>query len=210
MTIAQAAAQADPTTAGPDRLSPPRSARRSPALPPTTSALWADTVGGTLAADGDRHRRDLQRGGVRDDRGWHRGGRSSRPGRRRGCGRQREPSVDRRARTTTVTYNASSTSGFGMRSLRQALISPPAIAFLPDGGMLVGELGGTIRLLAPPYTQPQPTPFLQLSNVGRKIAMSRDCMLLPSIPILRTTVTFYVYYTPWNPESGSSVALHRE
>ena len=41
------------------------------------------------------------------------------------------------------------------------------MAFLPDGQMLVGELGGTIRLVLPPYTHIDPTPFLQISNIGR-------------------------------------------
>ena len=43
---------------------------------------------------------------------------------------------------------------------------PTAIDFLPDGRMLVVELQGTILVLPPPFTQPDPTPFLQLTNVG--------------------------------------------
>ena len=67
-----------------------------------------------------------------------------------------------------VTVNvANATAGsFENEVLATGLDLPTAMKFLPDGRMLVAELGGKIKVLPAPYTQADPTPFLQLTNVG--------------------------------------------
>ena len=64
--------------------------------------------------------------------------------------------------------------------------------------MLVAELGGTIRRVLPPYTQIEPTPFLQITNIGTN-SWSRDFTTLPSIPISTTNHYIYVTYTLGSP-----------
>ena len=98
----------------------------------------------------------------------------------------------------TVAYNISSASGFRNEILATNLNLPTSMAFLPDGGMLVGELGGRIRLLAPPYTQPEPTPFLQLSNVGRN-SNEQGLYAIAVDPNFEDNHYFYVYYTLGTP-----------
>ena len=64
--------------------------------------------------------------------------------------------------------------------------------------MLVGELGGRIRLLDPPYTQPEPTAFLQLSNVGRN-SNEQGLYTIAVDPNFENNHYFYVYYTLGTP-----------
>ena len=59
--------------------------------------------------------------------------------------------------------------------------------------MLVVELQGTIKVLPPPYTQPDSTPFLQLTNVG-SAACSRASTTSSSIPISRTIILLHLLY----------------
>src|SRR6185437_1918020 len=70
------------------------------------------------------------------------------------------------APVTVNVANAATPGSFENEVLATGLNLPTAIKFLPDGRMLVAELGGKIKVLPPPYTQPDPTPFLQLTNVG--------------------------------------------
>ena len=65
-----------------------------------------------------------------------------------------------------MTVNVANTNNFQNEILATGFDLPTAIKFLPDGRMLVGELAGTIKVLPPPYTTADPTPFLQLTNVG--------------------------------------------
>ena len=60
-----------------------------------------------------------------------------------------------------VSVNVANTGTFENEVLATGFDLPTAIKFLPDGRMLVAELGGTIKVLPPPYTQADPTPFLQ-------------------------------------------------
>ena len=60
--------------------------------------------------------------------------------------------------------------------------------------MLVGELAGTILVLPPPYTEPDPTPFLQLTNVGTAgVQQGLYDMVLD--PDFATNHFYYVFYT---------------
>ena len=79
---------------------------------------------------------------------------------------------------------------------------PTAMKFLPDGRMLVAELGGKIKVLPAPYTQADPTPFLQLTNVGSAsdgtVAQQGiyDFVLDPNFA---TNHFYYVTYTARTP-----------
>lgn len=79
---------------------------------------------------------------------------------------------------------------------------PTAIKFLPDGRMLVAELPGTIKVLPPPYTQADPKPFLQLTNVAFP---SNETDLVEGIydlaldPNFATNHYYYISYTAQTP-----------
>ena len=63
--------------------------------------------------------------------------------------------------------------------------------------MLVVELAGKIKVLPPPYTQPDPTPFLQISNIGSAGVQQGiyDIVLDPNF----TNNHYYVFYTLGRP-----------
>ena len=74
--------------------------------------------------------------------------------------------------------------------------------FLPDGRMLVAELGGTIKVLPAPYTQADPTPFLQLTNVGNKddgTVAQQGIYDLALDPNFATNHYYYITYTAQTP-----------
>ena len=54
------------------------------------------------------------------------------------------------------------TSSFQNEILATGFDLPTTLEFLPDGRMLVGEIAGIVKVLPPPYTTPDPTPFLDL------------------------------------------------
>ena len=88
------------------------------------------------------------------------------------------------APVTVTVANAATPGTFENEILATGFDLPTAIKFLPDGRMLVAELGGKIKVLPPPYTQADPTPFLQLTNVGSRMtgpSRSRASMTLPWI-----------------------------
>src|SRR4030095_11068494 len=72
------------------------------------------------------------------------------------------------------------------------------MAFLPDGQMLVGELGGTIRLVLAPYTQIENTPFLQITNLGRN-SVEQGLYDIAIDPTFATNHYLYVSYTLASP-----------
>ena len=72
------------------------------------------------------------------------------------------------------------------------------MVFLPDGKMLVAELGGTIRLVLPPYTQIQSTPFFQISNLGRN-GVEQGLYDIAIDPNFATNHYIYVSYTLGSP-----------
>ena len=97
-----------------------------------------------------------------------------------------------------VNVNVTNTSYFRNEILATGFDLPTAIEFLPDGRMLVVELAGKIKVLPPPYTQPDPTPFLQLTNIGSP-ACSRGSTTSCSIPNFTTNHYYYVFYTLGTP-----------
>ncbi len=75
---------------------------------------------------------------------------------------------------------------------------PTNIEFLPDGSMLIGELGGTIRVLAPGASALEPTPFLALTNVGSTNGQ-QGLMDIELDPDYETNGFYYVFYTRGSP-----------
>ena len=75
---------------------------------------------------------------------------------------------------------------------------PTSIEFLPDGRMLVIELQGKIWMLPPPYTQPDPTPFLNLTNVG-SAGVQQGIYDLVLDPQFSTNHWYYIFYTAGSP-----------
>ena len=71
---------------------------------------------------------------------------------------------------------------------------PTTIEFLPDGRMLVGELAGEIKVLPSPYTTPDPTPFLQLTNVG-SAGVQQGLFDIVLDPNFASNRQYYIFYT---------------
>jgi glucose/arabinose dehydrogenase len=97
-----------------------------------------------------------------------------------------------------VTVNVANTSYFQNEILATGLNLPVATEFLPDGRMLVVELGGTIEILPPPYTQPDPTPFLQLTNVPSG-GVSQGVYDFAFDPDFASNHYYYIFYTMATP-----------
>jgi glucose/arabinose dehydrogenase len=64
--------------------------------------------------------------------------------------------------------------------------------------MLVVELAGRIRVLPPPYTQVDPTPFLQLTNVG-SAGVQQGVYDIALDPGFATNHFYYIFYTLGTP-----------
>lgn len=97
-----------------------------------------------------------------------------------------------------VTVNVANTSSFQNEVLATGFNLPTAIKFLPDGRMLVVELQGTVKVLPPPYTQPDPTPFLQLTNVG-SAGVQQGVYDIALDPNFATNHFYYLFYTAGTP-----------
>ena len=97
-----------------------------------------------------------------------------------------------------ITVNVANTSYFQNEILATGLNLPTSIEFLPDGRMLVAELQGTIKILPAPYTQPDPTPFLQLTNVG-SAGVQQGIFDVVFDPNFATNHYYYVFYTAGSP-----------
>jgi glucose/arabinose dehydrogenase/PKD repeat protein len=101
-----------------------------------------------------------------------------------------------------VTVNVANGSNFQNEILATGLNLPTAIKFLPDGRMLVAELPGTVRVLPPPYTTPDPTPFLQLTNIGSggdQFGQQQGIYDIALDPNFATNHYFYIFYTLGTP-----------
>ena len=82
--------------------------------------------------------------------------------------------------------------------LTVGLNQPTTLVFLPGGAMLVGELGGAVRRVMPPYTQPDPTPFLQITNIARNYS-NQGLYTIAVDPAFTTNHYIYVFYTLGTP-----------
>ena len=104
--------------------------------------------------------------------------------------------------TITVANTAATPGTFENEILATGFDLPTAIKFLPDGRMLVAELGGKIKVLPPPYTQADPTPFLQLTNVGNAddgTVAQQGIYDLALDPNFATNHFYYISYTARTP-----------
>ena len=97
-----------------------------------------------------------------------------------------------------VTVNVANGSYFQNEILATGFNLPTAIKFLPDGRMLVVELAGTIKVLPPPYTTPNPTPFLQLTNIG-SAGVQQGIYDIALDPNFSTNHYYYIFYTLGTP-----------
>jgi glucose/arabinose dehydrogenase len=97
-----------------------------------------------------------------------------------------------------VMVNVANTTYFQNEILATGLNLPVSTAFLPDGRMLVVELGGTIEVLPPPYTQPDPTPFLHLTNVA-SAGVAQGVYDFTFDPDFANNHYYYIFYTMATP-----------
>ena len=102
------------------------------------------------------------------------------------------------ATSATVAVNVANTNFFQNEILATGFNLPTNIEFLPDGRMLVVELQGTIKVLPPPYLQPDPTPFLQLTNVG-SAGVQQGVYDIALDPNFLNNHFYYVFYTAGSP-----------
>ena len=104
------------------------------------------------------------------------------------------------ALSTPVTVNVANTNFFQNEVLATGFNLPTAIKFLPDGRLLVVELPGTIKILPPPYTTPDPTPFLQLNlNIPGYAGLQQGIFDIALDPNFATNHYYYIFYTKDTP-----------
>ena len=97
-----------------------------------------------------------------------------------------------------VTVNVANANFFQNEVLATGFALPTAIKFLPDGRLLVVELAGTIRILPSPYTTPDPTPFLRLTNVG-SAGVQQGIYDIAFDPNFTSNHFYYIFYTAASP-----------
>ena len=100
--------------------------------------------------------------------------------------------------STPVGVNVTNTNYFTNEILATGFALPTNIEFLPDGRMLVVELAGTIKVLPPPYVQPNAIPFLQLTNIG-SAGVQQGIYDIALDPAFTTNHYYYVFYTLGSP-----------
>ena len=100
--------------------------------------------------------------------------------------------------SSPVTVNVANTAQFQNEVLATGFDLPTNIEFLPGGRMLVAELQGTIKVLPPPYTQPDSTPFLQLTNVG-SAGVQQGIYDMVLDPDFANNHFYYIFYTLGTP-----------
>ena len=97
-----------------------------------------------------------------------------------------------------VTVNVANGSYFQNEILATNFNLPTAMKFLPDGRLLIAELAGKIRILPPPYTTPDATPFLQITNIG-SAGVQQGIYDFAFDPNFATNRYYYVFYTLGSP-----------
>ena len=100
--------------------------------------------------------------------------------------------------SSPIAVNVANASFFQNEILATNLDLPTSIKFLPDGRMLVVELEGRIRILPFPYIQPDPAPFLQLTNVG-SAGVQQGVYDIVLDPNFATNRYYYLFYTAGTP-----------
>src|SRR4030095_16434899 len=100
--------------------------------------------------------------------------------------------------SASVSVNVANSDYFQNEVLATGLNLPTNIEFLPDGRMLVMELQGTIKVLPAPYTTPDPTPFLQITNIGTA-GVQQGIYDITLDPDFANNHLYYVFYTAGTP-----------
>ncbi|MGE5770394.1 MAG: PQQ-dependent sugar dehydrogenase, partial [Betaproteobacteria bacterium] len=93
-----------------------------------------------------------------------------------------------------VTVNVANTDSFQNEILATGFDLPTTFEFLPDGRMLVAELQGKIKVLPPPYTQPEAALFLQITNIG-SAGVQQGIYDIALDPAFAFNHFYYVFYT---------------
>src|SRR5213079_3131859 len=75
---------------------------------------------------------------------------------------------------------------------------PTVLKFLPNGDMVVLELGGKIWKVHPSTWQVDSTPFLTLTNIG-SLSGQQGAMDMVLDPDFTTNHYYYVFYTLGSP-----------
>ena len=99
-----------------------------------------------------------------------------------------------------VNVTVANSDHFQNQVLATGFDLPTNIEFLPDGRMLVAELAGKIKVLPPPYTTPDPAPFLQITNIGSN-GVQQGIFDLALDPDFATNHHYYVFYTLGTPNA---------
>jgi chitodextrinase len=101
--------------------------------------------------------------------------------------------------TSTATTTAGTSSGaFQNEVLITGMNLPTALHFLPDGDMLILELGGKIWLVPAGTSQVAATPFLELTNIGG-LNNQQGLMGMTLDPDFENNHYYYVFYTRGSP-----------
>jgi glucose/arabinose dehydrogenase/chitodextrinase len=100
--------------------------------------------------------------------------------------------------SAAVAVNVANSNFFQNEILATGFNLPTAMKFLPDGRLLMSELAGKIRILQPPYSTPDPTPFLQISNIG-SAGVQQGIYDFALDPNYTTNHFYYVFYTTRTP-----------
>jgi len=99
-----------------------------------------------------------------------------------------------------VTVNVSNTNTFRNEILATGFDLPAVLKFLPDGRALVAEVAGVIKVVPPPYTTPNPTPFLDLNlNIPGYAGIQQGIQGMALDPNFVTNHYYYVFYTNDSP-----------
>jgi glucose/arabinose dehydrogenase/chitodextrinase len=94
-----------------------------------------------------------------------------------------------------ITTNVSNSDTFVNEILATGFNLPTAMKFLPDGRMLVAELGGRIKVVPAPYTTPTPNLFLDISGSVATAGVQEGIFDFAFDPNFSTNHYFYVFYT---------------
>ncbi len=100
--------------------------------------------------------------------------------------------------SAVVNVTVANSDSFQNQVLASGFDLPTSIEFLPDGRMLVAELAGKIKVLPPPYTNPDPTAFLQINNIG-SAGVQQGIFDVALDPDFANNHYYYVFYTLGTP-----------
>ncbi|HSX42846.1 MAG TPA: LamG-like jellyroll fold domain-containing protein [Candidatus Saccharimonadales bacterium] len=94
-----------------------------------------------------------------------------------------------------ITVNVSNSDSFINDTLATGFNLPTAMKFLPDGRMLVAELGGKVKIVPVPYTTPSSTLFLDITGSVAHAGVQEGIFDFALDPNFSTNHYFYVYYS---------------